>query len=255
MCNNAKTKHIICIGTAVLMLGCCFAFIYKPSQAANSSIDIAKNDYLPEEVGAYDIISLYEELNINNSICLEAFSSGIEGFNSITAKRKNILAVADFSKPSTDQRFVVVDMDSLEILFVTYVAHGKGSGENYAQSFSNVSGSHKSSLGFYLTDSTYKGRNGYSLLLNGMEKGINDKARERAIVIHGAGYCDPKFISQAGRLGRSFGCPALPLNVNDEIIDTIKDGAVLFIYADNDEYRCGSSILSGAESRSVAQAL
>lgn len=173
-----------------------------------------------------------------------AWNQAVAGYGRITEKRKNILVIADFTKPSTAKRLYVVDMNNLTLLYDTWVAHGRGSGENFATSFSNVSGSHKSSLGFYLTGNTYQGGNGYSLLLDGLEKGINDKARERAIVIHGARYCDPSVIASAGRLGRSFGCPALPPDVTREIIDTIKDGAVLYIFADRDDYLAQSAILS-----------
>lgn len=245
--NNNRFKHLICIGTFLFLLGCCLAFANKPfcgeSNTKNQTGQPDSTDVSADD-GYEAVVSVYAGLNIERSVCSEAFLQGVEGFQKISGKRKNILAIADFSKPSTAQRFVVIDMDTHKVLFVTHVAHGRGSGANYAESFSNVSGSHKSSLGFYLTDSTYDGRNGYSLLLNGLEKGINDKARERAIVMHGAEYCDPEIISHAGRLGRSLGCPALPLEVNGKIIDIIKDGAVLFIYADNDEYRQNSTILN-----------
>ena len=110
-----------------------------------------------------------------------------------------------------------------KMLYSSVVSHGKNSGENYATSFSNEVGSYKSSLGFYLTGNTYQGRNGYSLLLDGLEKGINDRARERAIVVHGAAYANPS-VCKSGRLGRSFGCPALPQALTKPIINTIKGG-------------------------------
>ena len=124
------------------------------------------------------------------------------------------------------------------------MSHGKNSGEKYATSFSNVSGSLKSSLGFYMTEGTYEGKNGYSLVLEGLEKDINDKAKERAIVMHGAAYSNPSVIAGAGRLGRSFGCPAVPQALAKPIIDKIKGGALIYIYADNPDYFEHSSILS-----------
>ena len=120
---------------------------------------------------------------------------------------------------------------------------GKNSGGNYATSFSNVSGSYKSSLGFYVTENTYQGKNGYSLILNGLEKGINDKAKERAIVVHGAAYANPSVAASGGRLGRSFGCPALPQSLTKPIINTIKNGTLLFIYANDKGYLASSTIL------------
>jgi hypothetical protein len=127
-------------------------------------------------------------------------------------------------------------MQHKKLLYATHVAHGKKSGENYATSFSNKPGSHKSSPGFYITENTYQGRNGYSLILNGLERGINDMAKQRSIVIHGADYCDASYIDEDGRLGRSFGCPALPQDITEPIIDTIKDGTLLYIYANDKDY-------------------
>ena len=121
-------------------------------------------------------------------------------------------------------------MKNHKLLFSSLVAHGKNSGDKYATSFSNRNGSYMSSLGFYLTQETYQGSNGYSLRLNGLEEGINDNARQRAIVVHGASYANPSVI-KSGRLGRSFGCPALPQALARPIIDTIKGGSVMFIYA------------------------
>ena len=138
----------------------------------------------------------------------------------------------------------VIDILNKKFLFQTVVAHGKNSGDMYATSFSNKSGSYKSSLGFFLTSETYHGGNGYSLKLDGLEKDINDKARERAIVIHGAKYADPSVTVNGRRLGRSLGCPALPTKVAKPIIDTSKNGSVLFIYAGSDEYQKKSSIIS-----------
>lgn len=166
----------------------------------------------------------------------------------IPGKKKEILTFIDFTKPSTSKRMYVVDMKNRKLLFHSYVAHGRNSGENYVTSFSNRPGSYQSSLGFYLTENTYTGRNGYSLILEGLEKGINDKARERAIVIHGADYCDPSVIASAGRLGRSFGCPALPHAVSSKIINAIKDGSVIYIHADNADYKRMSRFVAPQDS-------
>ena len=138
-------------------------------------------------------------------------------------------------------------MRQRKLLFSSVVSHGKNSGENYATSFSNEYGSYKSSLGFYLTVSTYQGKNGYSLILDGLEKGINDRARERAIVMHGAAYANPSVVSKGGRLGRSFGCPAVPQALSRPIIDTIKGGSVMYIYAEAPDYLAHSSVLDIAD--------
>ena len=155
-----------------------------------------------------------------------------------------ILMLIDFSISCTEKRLYVLDMKNKKLLYTSVVSHGRNSGENYATSFSNKNGSYKSSLGFYLTENTYQGRNGYSLVLNGLEKGINDQAKQRAIVMHGAAYANPNIAASAGRLGRSLGCPALPQALAKPIIDTIKKGSVLFIYANNKDYLANSTFLS-----------
>ncbi|MDL2319856.1 murein L,D-transpeptidase catalytic domain family protein [Alistipes sp. OttesenSCG-928-B03] len=187
---------------------------------------------------------LYHELKLADVVQFDIFRKACAGYEKIEKRRGNILTLVDFTKPSTDERMYVIDMARRKLLFTSHVSHGRNSGENYATSFSNENGSHKSSLGFYLTGDTYQGKNGYSLLLHGLEKGINDKARERAVVIHAAEYANPSVIKGSGRLGRSFGCPALPQAVNDAIINTIKGGTVLFIYADDANYLSQSKYIS-----------
>lgn len=197
-----------------------------------------------EYVPVSECRSIYTSLGIDGVVSYRAFEQAYNGWLKIRGKKRDILTLIDFSKPSTQERLYVFDLRKAKMLFHSHVAHGRNSGGNYATSFSNVNGSHQSSLGFYLTGNTYIGRNGYSLLLDGLEKGINDKARERAIVVHGAAYADPSVIETAGRLGRSFGCPALPQSVSREVIDTIKGGSLLFIYADDGSYVAQSEILS-----------
>ena len=194
---------------------------------------------------------LYEEMRLDQWVCFDAFMQGLRGSEKIDRKNKDILTLIDFSKPSTAERMVVLDIRQKRILYTSLVSHGKNSGGNYATSFSNENGSHKSSLGFYLTENTYQGRNGYSLILNGLEKGINDLAKQRAIVIHGASYSDPSVAASSGRLGRSFGCPALPVSVSKPIINTIKNGTLLFIYANDKNYLTQSSILSTQQENDI----
>lgn len=187
---------------------------------------------------------LYDEMQLDNIVNYSAFEQIMTGYNKIEAKNKDIVTLIDFSKPSSEPRLYIFDMKHHKLLMVSHVSHGRNSGDNYATSFSNDNGSYKSSLGFYVTENTYKGKNGYSLILNGLEKGINDNAKQRAIVIHGAAYSNPSTIASSGRLGRSLGCPALPLAVSESIINTIKDGTILYIYANNKNYMAQSSILS-----------
>lgn len=188
--------------------------------------------------------SLYTEMKLEGIVNAKAFGYAVEGYRKITGRKREVLTLIDFSKPSNQQRLFVFDMKQKRLLYSSVVAHGKNSGGMMATQFSNQDGSHKSSLGFYLTDHTYQGRNGYSLLLDGLEKGINDNARRRAIVMHGASYANPAVTRTGGRLGRSFGCPALPQQVNRTIIDAIKGGSVLYIYAGNKDYLAKSAILN-----------
>jgi hypothetical protein len=146
------------------------------------------------------------------------------------------LAFIDYSRPSTQPRLWVFDVALGRLLYEEVVAHGRGSGENLARVFSNVSGSHASSLGLFLTRNTYYGRNGYSLRMEGLEAGFNDAAMERAIVMHGAPYVDPDAAAKQGRLGRSFGCPAVREAVARGMIDVLKDGQFVFAYYPDAEW-------------------
>jgi hypothetical protein len=140
------------------------------------------------------------------------------------------LTVIDYSRPSTEKRMWVFDLRARELLYEELVAHGSGSGQNLATAFSNEPETHQSSLGLYRTEDTYVGRNGYSLRLRGLDDGFNDRAYERAIVVHGAPYVSHEVVKAQGRLGRSWGCPALREGVAREVIDTVKGNGLLFAY-------------------------
>lgn len=175
------------------------------------------------------------------------FQYGIEGFYRLKEQgkvKKNILTLIDFSISANAKRMWIIDMDSYTVLYQTLVSHGRNSGDEYAVKFSNKPESFQSSLGFYATAETYQGKHGLSLRLDGLERGINDKARERAIVIHGADYVSERFIQQNKRLGRSQGCPALPQELTQEIIELIKDQSCLFIYHPNRNYITQSRLVS-----------
>jgi len=150
------------------------------------------------------------------------------------AGRDDVLTVIDYSLPSTEPRLWVLDLARGKVLFHELVAHGAGSGDNRATRFSNDLDSRQTSLGLFLTGDTYEGGNGYSLKLHGLDAGINDRAEERKIVIHGAWYVSPEHASQYGRLGRSWGCPALPVEHARDVIDVIKGGSYVFAYAASD---------------------
>ena len=143
---------------------------------------------------------------------------------------RDILTIIDFSMPSTRRRLWVIDLSSGKVLHHELVAHGKNSGWNKPTKFSNRVGSKQSSIGLFETRETYKGKHGYSLKLRGLERGVNDRAMERAIVIHGAWYVSEDFAKEHGRLGRSWGCPALEEPVSRTVIDRIKEGSLLFVY-------------------------
>jgi hypothetical protein len=158
------------------------------------------------------------------------------------------LTVIDYSRPSTQNRLWVYDLRQRELLYEELVAHGQGSGANFATTFSNEPDTHRTSIGLFVTDETYVGRNGYSLRLNGLDTGFNDRARERAIVMHGAPYVSPSFVKTQGRLGRSWGCPALSDAVARDVIDTVKGGSLVFSYYPDQKWLESSRFLGGCAS-------
>ena len=162
----------------------------------------------------------------------------------------SILTVIDYSLPSTEPRLWVLDLDQKQLLFRELVSHGVNTGENLATRFSNRVGSRQSSLGLFRTEGTYYGRNGFSLRLEGLERGINHKALERTIVMHGAWYVSEAFAQEHGRLGRSWGCPALEKDVAPEVIETIKNGSLLFIYHPEQQWQAQSEFLNGCRQSS-----
>lgn len=156
---------------------------------------------------------------------------------------RNRLTIIDYSLPSTEKRLWVLDLDADEVLFHERVAHGKGTGLDVAESFSNAAGSLASSLGTFVTGETYEGRHGHSLRLVGLEPGINDQAMDRAIVVHGADYVSTEFIDEHGRLGRSWGCPAVREAVVEDLIDAIRDGTVLFTWFPDPDFVAASTYI------------
>ena len=194
------------------------------------------------------IISVYDSLHLNISgLNRKAFELAQTGFQKLREQgaflNDSIISIIDFSLPSSEKRLYILDLKNYRLLFNTYVAHGRNSGKEIAKSFSNKPSSYKSSLGFYRTLETYFGSNGFSLKLEGLERGINDNAYKRAIVLHGADYVDPDYVGIQGYIGRSEGCPAVMLNEAEPIINTIKNGSCLFIYHPTSTYRLHSSLL------------
>ena len=154
----------------------------------------------------------------------------------LISPERQIITIIDFAKKSSQKRLWIVDLASNKLLFNTLVAHGQGSGGDMATNFSNLENSHQSSLGFYITSETYFGKHGFSMKLEGMDKGFNTNARDRAVVVHGAEYVSQSFVNQHGRLGRSHGCPALPVELTNTIINTIKGQTCLFINGTTSNY-------------------
>jgi L,D-transpeptidase catalytic domain len=162
------------------------------------------------------------------------------------------LTVIDYSRPSTADRLWVYDLRARKLIYKELVAHGQGSGENFATLFSNAPDTHRTSIGLFVTEDTYVGRNGYSLRLNGLDDGFNDRARERAIVMHGAPYVNTSLIRTRGRLGRSWGCPALRESIAREVIDTVKGGSLVFSYFPDTNWLKSSKYLSGCDGAVLA---
>ncbi|MES2812369.1 MAG: murein L,D-transpeptidase catalytic domain family protein [Bacteroidota bacterium] len=198
---------------------------------------------------AAKIEMVYNSLNTNNFALpqMDCFQKAMEGFYALKQKgivEKDILTVIDFSMSSTKKRLWVIDLASNTILFNTVVSHGMKSGGEFANSFSNSLNSNKSSLGFYVTGETYFGKHGISLKLDGQEKGINDNARTRAVVMHGANYSNPSVLRSQNFLGRSQGCPAIPEALKEKIINTVKGKSCLFIFHPSRSYEIASKLVS-----------
>ena len=178
---------------------------------------------------------------------LEIFTKAFEGYTALETQGKiknNILTIIDFSLSSTKDRMWLIEKKKKKVILQTLVSHGIKSGKEFAKSFSNQNESYKSSLGFYLTGETYIGKHGISLKLDGLEFGLNDKARERAVVIHGAEYVSKKLAIKQGYLGRSQGCPAVATAIAPKLIHTIKNKSVLFIYHPTRMYVNKSKLVS-----------
>jgi len=222
-------------------------FVFAKSKPVPVLIDLNT-----ETITNFNLVSksaiLYDSLRLDTlGLSRQAFIDGVKGYDCLRSTGKlsndNVLTIADFSLPSNEKRLFVIDMDNFQVLYNTYVAHGRNSGKEYANKFSNSPRSNMSSPGFYVTQNTYVGENGFSLRLQGEEKGINDNAMKRAIVIHCADYVSEKWVQDLGYIGRSLGCPALPKKYAKPIIETIKDGSCFFIYSPNQKYLSRSRLL------------
>ena len=188
-----------------------------------------------------DIKLMYTELCLNDKVSFSCFNNAMHGLEKIENleifdnSNDDLLVMVDYTKPSTEERLFIIDLRKKQLLISSLVAHGRGTGDLYATNFSNKNNSYSTSSGFYLTGNIYNGKHGESLELYGLEKGKNDNARKRTIVMHSAYYANKAFAEKYGRLGRSKGCLALPTDLNTKIINLISGGVVLYIHTNFDE--------------------
>ena len=200
-----------------------------------NSVITTETDNKPQKV-TLDVKSVYDSLNIKGKIDYSIFQKAYLGYVQIPNKNPGVLVIIDYTKPSNEERFYVLDLNKKKLVYSTRVAHSKNSGLEIPLEFSDDPNSYQSSLGFFLTLGEYNGAYGYSLRLKGLEENINANAESRAIVIHGGNIVDDEYIKKFGFAGRSLGCPVLPSALTKEIVNYIKHGRVLFIYGNDEEY-------------------
>jgi hypothetical protein len=215
---------------------------FQSQVVINDSIGVDSADAEMEMI--YDSLQL-KKLGLNK----DAFKYAYTGYKKLEEEGKlnkeGLITICDFTQSSKRKRLYLIDLNEYRLLLNTYVAHGKNSGGEYAKKFSNRPESLQSSLGFYKTKRTYYGGHGLALTLSGLEPGFNDKAERRKIVLHGSQYIGDNYKRWGRYMGRSFGCPAVPMKQSKKIINAIKDGSCLFIYHPNKNYLTGSKILNG----------
>jgi hypothetical protein len=193
--------------------------------------DLVKSEVFENHIKEFYSSSLLKEKGLS----YEVFRQGMVGYYNMKHQNllssKDILSIIDFEKPSTEQRLWIIDIANKKLLYHSLVAHGKKSGDNKATAFSNCPSSNMSSVGFFVTRKVYTGKHGLSLVIDGLDTKFNSNAKSRAVVIHSADYVSDEFIKCYGRLGRSQGCPAIPVENHEAVINTLKDGTALFIHS------------------------
>jgi hypothetical protein len=235
----------------VLTIIAAISFLLVPQLSGAKKLAVSMKDAAasasaePVKDSTNSYSSIYDALDLQSKgLSREAFDLAIAGYNKLSAAGKianNKLSIVDFSQPSTKKRLYIIDLKENKLLFNTLVAHGKNSGELMATNFSNTAESNQSSLGFYITAEKYMGKHGLSMKLDGVEK-TNNKARERAIVMHAADYVNENFAKSRGFIGRSWGCPAVSPEVNEPIINAIGNGSCLFVYSPKADYLSQTSL-------------
>lgn len=255
---SSRSVQRSALGIRVLLASACIATTLLPSTslvgaplhagaakapvrivAANTAVTVPASDSM--------VASLLDQApGLRESVLRLALDASNRATNEGLVKRSKLLTVIDYSIPSTQPRLFVFNLEAKRLLFRELVAHGKNSGENLAKRFSNLPASLETSLGLFVTGKAYYGSNGYSLQLVGLEKGVNDLALERAIVMHGAAYVNEATARALGRIGRSWGCPAVRMKVASKIIDTIKGGSPIFAYYPDSKWLSNSSFLTSS---------
>ena len=216
-------------------------FIFSLSLFAEVKFSNDFNLDIKKKFSDLEIKTMYRDLSLNDKVSFSCFNNAIRGLEKIEdleifdSSNDNLLVMVDYTKPSTEERLFIIDLRKKQLLISSLVAHGRGTGDLYATNFSNKNNSYSTSSGFYLTGNIYNGKNGESLELYGLEKGKNDNARKRTIVMHSAYYANKSFAEKYGRLGRSKGCLVLPTDLNTKIINLISGGVVLYVHTNFDE--------------------
>lgn len=250
--NKSVIKKFYLLFSSVFIFVIHLLFVFarvKPTNniAISSSANKAVSNGNP--VSNKPIISnIYDSLKLQTlGLSKQAYDYALKGFNYLLSQGKlannSIISIVDFSETSNKKRLFILDLKNYKILFNTYVAHGQNSGKEYADNFSNAPESLESSPGFYVTQQTYTGQKGYCLRLEGEEAGINNNAYSRGIVMHAAHYVNASLAQSRGFIGRSWGCPAVPPELHQAIINKIKNGTCLFLYTPNKNYISNSNIL------------
>lgn len=253
-------KAVLLLATGVFLFVAGSAFtLNKSNNRVNKESSVSPEAASVEAERALERLtsSIYESAMLADcGLSYEVFKYAMTGLVRLKSEGRiandDLLTIIDFSKPSRAKRFYTIDLKHRKLLYRTYVSHGKNTGADRAVAFSNTINSNQSSLGFYLTGETYHGSKGFSLRLDGMEEGVNDNMRERAVVIHEAEYVSERWIKRYGRLGRSFGCPALPTELSADIINDIKGRTVIFAYFNDHAYLSQSPYLQTLDDKVIS---
>lgn len=245
-------KRVLTLLTSSLLTFKSFDAISRDAEVLHDTEHFSTE--LKRQMAEKAFLELYKRIDFKGSSKPDypVFRKALIGFLNIQRQQSDlnqqpVLTLIDFERPSNEKRMWVIDLAEAELLFNELVAHGRNSGDLYADSFSNQLNSLASSLGFYLTGEVYSGKYGRSLRLDGLEKNYNDRARERAVVLHGADYASEAFVETQGRLGRSYGCPAVPFENKDAIVSAIDARTVIFINGEDAMYEEKSSLLRSPE--------